>query len=146
MKLYTIGFTGKTAEEFFSLLKDSGVRKIIDTRRNNASQLAAFARASDLPYFLKTIADIGYEHRLDMAPSQELLTAYRNKEIDWPTYHKRYLKEITANAITASLQAKELDRACLLCSEHEPDHCHRTPLAQHLKKRFPDLQIIHLIE
>ncbi len=64
MKLFTIGFTKTTAESFFSRLSQAGVKKVIDIRLNNASQLAGFAKKTDLIYFLKTICGIDYEHRL----------------------------------------------------------------------------------
>jgi uncharacterized protein (DUF488 family) len=67
MKLFTIGFTKKSAEEFFTHLQNAGVRRIVDVRLNNTSQIAGFAKARDLKYFLHAIAGIDYVHIPDFA-------------------------------------------------------------------------------
>lgn len=89
IKLFTIGFTEKSAETFFTLLKKAGVKKIIDTRLNNVSQLSGFAKGADLKYFAKAIGDIGYEHNIDLAPTKELLGKYRDKKITWAQWKIR---------------------------------------------------------
>ena len=53
IKLFTVGFTNKKADKFFNILKTSGVKRILDIRLNNVSQLAGFAKRDDLKYFLK---------------------------------------------------------------------------------------------
>jgi len=80
IKLFTIGFTEKSAEKFFSLLKNAGVKRIIDIRLNNKSQLAGWSKGSDLPFFAKEICDISYEHNTDFAPTKDLLSRYRDKK------------------------------------------------------------------
>src|SRR4051794_535162 len=90
MLLYTIGFTGKSAEQFFSLLQQAGVRIVIDTRLRNVSQLAGFAKRRDLEYFLKAIAGIDYLHDTELAPTDEMLTAYKDKSIGWEEYERRF--------------------------------------------------------
>src|SRR5437867_12663150 len=91
IKLYTIGFTGKSAEKFFNLLRDAGVKKIVDTRINNTSQLSGFAKGSDLKFFAREIGDMAYEHKIDFAPTKELLSRYRDKKISWEEYEVEYL-------------------------------------------------------
>lgn len=51
IKIYTIGFTQTSAEQFFDRLIKAGVKKIVDARLNNRSQLAGFAKQEDLKYF-----------------------------------------------------------------------------------------------
>jgi uncharacterized protein (DUF488 family) len=143
--LFTIGFTKKTAEKFFNSLIQLKVRKVIDTRINNESQLAGFAKNDDLKYFLKQIAGIEYSHEIKFAPTKELLTRYRKKEIDWEDYTKEYLALIEKRKITNDLTIKDLESCCLLCSEDKPDNCHRRLLAEYLKKFFPSLEIIHIV-
>ncbi len=145
IKLYTIGFTGKSAEQFFRLLKDAGISKIIDSRVNNVSQLAGFAKGNDLKYFAKEIGNIEYEHILDFAPTKELLSRYRDKKVTWPEYEIAYLKLLEEREVTKNLDIKQLHRTCLLCSEHEPDQCHRRLLAEHIKNIHQEVEIIHLM-
>ena len=144
-KLYTIGFTKKSAEIFFNTLIDHKVRKVIDTRINNESQLAGFAKNKDLKYFLKHIGNIEYFHEVKYAPTKELLDKYRKKEINWEDYTKEYLALIENRKITNGLTKEDLEGCCLLCSEDKPDKCHRRLLAEYLRKRFPSLEIIHII-
>lgn len=143
-KLFTIGFTEKTAEEFFTLLLNAGVTKLIDTRISPGSQLAGFAKKADLPYFLKTIGNIRYTHEPLFAPTKELLHSYREKEVTWEEYEKIYTELIAGRSVENILDAGELGNACLLCSEHLPDFCHRRLLADYLKKQYRNLEIVHL--
>jgi uncharacterized protein (DUF488 family) len=146
IKLFTIGFTEKTAETFFSLLKKASVKKIIDTRLNNVSQLAGFAKGKDLEFFSKAILNAGYEHNINLAPTKELLTNYRDKKITWAQYEKEYVSILEKRNIIQKIDFEKLDGSCLLCSEHKPDMCHRRLLAEYLKKANNDIEIIHLIK
>jgi uncharacterized protein (DUF488 family) len=146
IKLFTIGFTEKTAETFFSLLKRAGVKKIIDTRLNNVSQLAGFAKGKDLEFFSKAILNAGYEHNINLAPTKDLLTNYREKKITWAQYEKEYVSILEKRNIIQKIDFEKLDGSCLLCSEHKPDMCHRRLLAEYLKKANQNIEIIHLIK
>lgn len=133
MELFTIGFTKKRAEDFFSLLAKNKVKLIIDTRVNNVSQLSGFAKNQDLKFFLKKIADIDYIHVLDFAPTKNLLSAYRKKEITWETYEIEFKKLIQKRQIEQSPIVNSLDQACLLCSEAKPHNCHRRLVAEYFQ-------------
>ena len=146
IKLYTIGFTGKSAETFFKLLTTNRVKKIVDTRINNISQLAGFAKGTDLKFFAGEIGNMSYEHNLDFAPTKELLNRYRDKKITWPEYEIDYLNLLDMRKIAKKTKLDLLHENCLLCSEHEPDKCHRRLLAEYLKQTRTDITIIHLIK
>ena len=157
LKLYTIGFTKKSAAEFFTLLQESGARRLVDVRLNNASQLARFAHGGDLPYFLRTICRMDYLHAPDLAPTKALLGGYRDGSIDWETYecdfrallHERRILEEGIRPTGRQRIHKRLkstvDNSCLLCSEHEPDHCHRRLVAEYFQRQWGDVEIEHLI-
>ena len=145
IKLYTIGFTEKTAKDFFTLLQKAGVKKILDVRINNISQLAGFAKGKDLAYFAKTIVGADYEHNIDLVPTKELLKDYREQKVDWAKYEKEYIDILNKRNILKKLDFSKLDGACLLCSEHKPDMCHRRLLAEYLQKANKEIEIIHLI-
>jgi len=146
IKLFTIGFTEKTAETFFNLLKKAGVKKVIDTRLNNVSQLAGFAKGKDLEFFVKSIVGAGYEHNINLAPTKELLNNYRDKKITWAQYEKEYISILEKRNIIQKIDFEKLDGSCLLCSEHKPEMCHRRLLAEYLKKANKEIEIIHLIK
>lgn len=145
IRLYTIGFTEKTAATFFTLLKTAGVKKIIDTRLNNVSQLAGFAKGKDLEYFAKEIGDMGYEHNINLAPTKELLSSYRDKTITWAEYETAYISLLDARNIIQDMDFEKLNDNCLLCSEHKPEICHRRLLAEYLQEENKEIEIIHLI-
>jgi uncharacterized protein (DUF488 family) len=144
IKLFTIGFTEKSAERFFELLQTARVRTLIDTRINNASQLAGFAKGRDLAYFCRAIGGIEYVHRLDMAPTREMLAEYRRGELDWEAYEDRYLALLRERGLRDRVDRQQIDHGCLLCSEHLPDHCHRRLLADYLSEWIPELCVTHL--
>lgn len=143
MKLFTIGFTKTTAESFFERLSAAGVTRVIDVRISNASQLAGFAKKPDVEYFLRTIAGIDYEHRLELAPSEEMFKRYRQSK-DWDTLAAAYTALLEERAVESTLDPATFEGACLLCSEHEPSQCHRRLAAEHLAEAWPDVEIEHL--
>ena len=145
IKIYTIGFTQTSAEQFFGKLIKAGVKKIVDARLNNSSQLAGFAKKDDLRYFLKAIANIDYIHMPVLAPSEEMLAEYKKKKGDWQTYEKNFLALMEERRIENIVNPSDLDQACLLCSEHLPEQCHRRLVAEYLKKKWGNIAIEHLI-
>ena len=142
--LFTIGFTKKTAQEFFTLLSEAGVKRIVDTRLNNVSQLSGFAKRKDLKYFLKEIANIDYLHVLDLAPTKDILDDYKKKKVDWHTYETSFLDLMKKRQIENKVSSEMLDRACLLCSEASPHNCHRRLVAEYLNNKLGNINISHL--
>jgi uncharacterized protein (DUF488 family) len=144
INLFTIGFTKKSAQQFFDTLIKAGVRRVVDTRLNNVSQLAAFTKRPDLEYFLKKIGNIEYVHLLDLAPTKEILDAYKKKNTDWSSYEKQFLQLITERKIEQKVSIDLLDGGCLLCSEPTPHHCHRRLVAEYLSQKLGTITIHHL--
>lgn len=143
MKLFTIGFSGKSAEEFFTLLTKNGIKKLIDIRLNNKSQLAGFANVKHLPYFLK-LHNIEYEYMPIFAPTKELLNGYKKDEISWDEYVKIYNTLLKERNVLEKIDIKDFKDAVLLCSEPTATQCHRRLLAEYLAKNFKDIEIKHL--
>jgi len=144
IELYTIGFTKKSAKHFFELLTTNDVEEIVDTRVNNTSQLAGYAKGRDLQFFAKEIADINYQHELDFAPTKELLSKYRKKEMTWEEYEVAYLNLLDMRKVNKKTDIEKLHKSCLLCSEHTAEKCHRRLLAEYLKVVNTNVSIIHL--
>jgi uncharacterized protein (DUF488 family) len=145
MRVFTIGFTKKTAERFFELLRTSGTKRLIDVRLNNVSQLAGFTKRDDLAYFLREIDGIGYHHLPELAPTQDMLSDYRRRNGDWATYEKRFLALMKERRIEETTPRNVIAEGCLLCSEDKPHHCHRRLVAEYLKDQWGDVQITHLV-
>ena len=143
--LYTIGFTKKTAEQFFELLRKHNVKRIVDIRLNNTSQLASFAKMPDLKYFLDKICLMGYETVPDFAPTKELLSDYQHKKIDWLGYEQVFKQLLDKRRVADKYTAKQFDDCCLLCSEDTPEHCHRRLVAEYLRQNSKEeVRILHL--
>ncbi len=143
--LYTIGFQRKPLSQFIALLRQAGVDAIIDIRLRNTSQLSGYTKRDDLAFLLSEGFDIAYEHRPDLAPSGDILDAYREDK-DWAAYIEHF------NPLLAERQAETIGRdilsryqaPCLLCSEPTADHCHRRLVAEHWADHIPDLNVTHL--
>ncbi len=144
MKVYTIGFTKKPASEFFELLGESGTKRLVDVRLNNVSQLAGFAKRDDLRYFLEKICRIEYVHMPELAPTKEMLDAYRNQHHDWDTYQREFIALMDERRIGKKGIRRTISNACLLCSEHKPEHCHRRLVAEYLDRHWGNVEIVHL--
>ena len=146
MNVYTIGFTKKRAERFFDLVEGSGAKRIVDVRLRPDSQLSGFAKASDLAYLLKRIAGIDYVHLPELAPDKEMLDAYRNSKADdaWDQYERRYLDLMREREVEKSVLRDIIEDGCLLCSEAEPDRCHRRLAVEYLADIWGNLTVHHL--
>lgn len=144
INLLTIGFTQKPAEAFFGRLQRAGVKRVIDIRLNNVSQLAGFAKRDDLRYFLKAICGIDYIHLPELAPTQEIMDNFKKKKRDWSAYEKEFRSLLSQRKPEETLSRDLFDNACLLCSEDKPDHCHRRLVAEHLARKWGEVKIIHL--
>lgn len=144
MKLFTIGFTRKSARKFFEILRQSGARRVIDVRLNNVSQLSGFAKKDDLAFFLKELAGMDYVHLPALAPTQDMLDAYKKAKADWDEYARRFLDLMAKRQIERTLDRSLFDDACLLCSEDKPDRCHRRLVAEYLQRHWGDIEVRHL--
>lgn len=145
VETYTIGFTKKSAETFFTKLRESGVKTLLDVRLNNSSQLAGFAKRDDLRFFLKSLADIEYIHVPELAPTKDILDAYKKHKGDWSVYEEEFLDLMAKRSIEKQFSPELFEASCLLCSEHQPDHCHRRLVVEYLQKEWGDLTASHLV-
>ena len=144
IQLYTIGFTKKSAKEFFESLKKAKIKTLIDIRFNNKSQLNAFSKGGDLPYFLEEICACSYLHFPEWAPTKELLDSYKKKQITWEVYEKQFGFLLAQRDILTEAFNMDLDNACLLCSEPTAEKCHRRLVAEHLADNIDDISVRHI--
>lgn len=144
--LYTIGFTKKSAERFFNLLRDNHVKQLVDVRISNSSQLAGFAKGKDLEFFVNEICHIPYQHFADYAPTKELLDKWHKGEVTWEEYVKIYTNLLKDRDVVRKYGVKAFDGSCFLCSEEIPEQCHRRLLVEYLQEHCKEkVTIVHLI-
>ena len=144
MKVFTIGFTKKSAHRFFNLLRTSGARRVVDVRLNNVSQLAGFAKRNDLTYFLAEICGMDYVHLPVLAPTKQILDAYKKHCGDWSTYETQFLNLMRARRVEQTVAREIISDGCLLCSEDTPDYCHRRLVVEYLDRHWGTLHVTHL--
>jgi uncharacterized protein (DUF488 family) len=145
MEIYTIGFTGKRAEGFFETLKAAGIDRLIDIRLNNTSQLAGFTKKQDLPYFLREICGADYAHEPLLAPTKEMLAAYRKRAISWSEYERRFLALLAERRVHQELSPSLFStKVVLLCSEATAERCHRRLVVDYLALHWAGVGAIHL--
>ena len=144
MRVYTIGFTKKSASDFFELLRGSGAKRLVDVRLSNLSQLAGFTKKGDLEYLVREICRMRYVHLRELAPTKELLRAYRNGHCDWATYERRFRALMDQRRVGKMPIKRTVSNGCLLCSEDRPDRCHRRLVAEYLQRHWGDVEIVHL--
>ena len=143
IKLYTIGFTKKSAEKFFSLLCEAGIKRVIDVRFSNVSQLAGFTKKDDLRYFLRRICNIDYIHLPELAPNKEIVDEFKKNKGDWSVYTTKFLSLLKERQVEQTLEKEILDEGCLLCSEESPRNCHRRLIAEYLQDKWGNIEIRH---
>jgi uncharacterized protein YeaO (DUF488 family) len=143
--LFTIGTTRKSLRRFIQLLREAKVDAVIDTRRNNTSQLAGFSKKEDLDFLLTEGFRTAYEHRPELAPSEQLLATFRSDK-DWDRYSMGFLDELEAGSMRPILRElmEQYERPCLLCACESEKHCHRRLLAEAAQEEQPGLEVQHL--
>jgi uncharacterized protein (DUF488 family) len=145
VEVYTIGFTQKSAAQFFDTLKRAGIKRLLDVRLNNVSQLAGFSKRDDLAYFLQEICGADYVHEPLLAPTQELLDAYKKQKGDWAEYERRFLVLMAERRIETTFDRRLLaGPTVLLCSEPAAEHCHRRLVLEYLRRFAPEIEAVHL--
>ena len=145
VRLFTIGFAETTAEHFFTMLQSAGVKRVIDVRLNNTSQLAGFSKKDDLRFFLREMGGIEYVHIPELAPTQNILDAFKKHKGSWAIYEQEFNALMAKRRIEDIVARDTADFGCLLCSEKKPDHCHRRLVAEHLQKHWGDVSTRHLL-
>jgi uncharacterized protein (DUF488 family) len=145
MEIYSIGFTKKTARQFFEALRNAGIRRLIDVRLNNTSQLAGFAKRDDLEFFLREICRAEYVHEPLLAPTQKMLDAYKKGRGAWEEYEGRFLALMKEREIERNLDRAPFEvPSVLLCSEETAVHCHRRLVLEYLAEKWGEIKIVHL--
>lgn len=146
MEIFTIGFAQTPAAEFFGKLMRAGVRRLLDVRLNNTSQLAAFAKRDDLRFFLSEICNADYEHEPLLAPTQQMLDAYKKNKGSWRDYEQGFLALMAERRIEENLDRERFvtTPTVLLCSEHTAEYCHRRLVLDYLAAKWPEVHAVHL--
>ncbi|GIW13750.1 MAG: hypothetical protein KatS3mg062_1189 [Tepidiforma sp.] len=144
MRVATIGFTKKSAEQFFGLLRESGARRLVDVRLHNVSQLAGFTKKDDLAYFVRELCGMDYVHLPELAPTEALLDGYRKAKQGWPWYERAFFALLAERRVEERVPRELVDGAVLLCSEATADRCHRRLTAEYFAERWGGLEIVHL--
>ena len=145
IETFTIGFTKKSAEQFFTKLQAAGVKRLLDVRLNNSSQLAGFAKRDDLQFFLKALGGIEYEHVPELAPTKDILDAYKKHGGDWTVYEREFMELMASRSIETQLTKSLFESSCLLCSEHLPKLCHRRLVVEYLDRHWDGVTATHII-
>ena len=145
IQLFTIGFAGTSAEHFFNSLKQAGVKRIVDVRLNNTSQLAGFSKKEDLRFFLREVAGVEYLHVPELAPTQDILDVYKKHKGSWSVYEQEYNALLVKRGIENAISKDTVNLGCLLCSEKKPHHCHRRLLAEYFTKHWGGVSTQHLM-
>lgn len=146
MNIYTIGFTQKSAEQFFKLIKINNIELLVDIRLNNKSQLAGFTKGDDLRYFLSEICKCKYKHCIEYAPTKEILDGYKKKSMTWNDYVEQYNNLMIKRGNYKNFVAdfNSYDNICLLCSEPTAEQCHRKLIAKLIKQTDSHVTVKHI--
>lgn len=145
MEVYTAGFTKWLAEDFFEKLNALNINKLIDIRLRPNSQLSGFTREVNFSYFLKKLSHVEYEHQINLAPTKELLNRRRKNNLSWPEFESEYLNLLTEDILEYCFKEISKQNILFLCSESEPQFCHRRVLTDKLLSLNSELKVTHLV-
>jgi uncharacterized protein (DUF488 family) len=145
VEVYTLGFTKRSAADFFGALKAAGIQRLLDVRLHNTGQLAGFTKRDDLAYFLRELCGAEYRHEPLLAPTADLLDAYRKRKGSWQEYERGFRALMAERAIEREYDPSLFAApTVLLCSETTAERCHRRLVLEHLQQHWGGLEIVHL--
>ena len=144
MQIFTIGYTKKSAREFFGLIKANEIDVLVDVRLYNNTQLAGFSKSRDLEFFLAALCGCGYVWAKQFAPSPALFNDYKSGQIDWAACEAVYRDFLNAHTGLDFFRLYRNKRICLLCAEETPECCHRRLLAEKIADEYDGTEITHL--
>ena len=143
-RIYTIGFTKRSAEDFFETLRRHGIKRLVDVRLRNTSHLAGFTKKDDLAYLLRELLGAEYVHEPGLAPTEDILAAYKETK-DWAGYERDLLNLLRERGLPPGLDGAALEApTVLLCSEPDAAHCHRRLVAEFVSEQAGGVEIVHL--
>lgn len=145
VQLFTIGFAETSADSFFSLLRRSGAKRVIDVRLNNTSQLSGFTRKDDLRFFLREVCGMDYLHLPQLAPTPDILDAFKKRQGSWSVYEQAFKQLMVSRTVESAMTPDIANLGCLLCSEKRPEHCHRRLVAEYFQEKWSDVAVTHLL-
>lgn len=145
MEVYTAGFTKWLAEDFFEKLNALNINKLIDIRLRPNSQLSGFTREVNFSYFLKKLSHVEYEHQINLAPTKDLLNKRRKNNLSWQEFESEYLNLLTEDILEYCFKEISKQNILFLCSESEPQFCHRRVLTDKLLSLNSELKVTHLV-
>lgn len=124
-----------------------GIRRLLDVRLNNVSQLAGFSKREDLAYFLRELCGAEYIHEPLLAPTQQMLDEYKKQRGSWDQYAQKFLALMEERHIEDRISPALFEiPTVLLCSEATAEHCHRRLVLEYLQRQWHSnsLEIVHL--
>jgi uncharacterized protein (DUF488 family) len=131
MKVFTIGYGGRSKEDFLARLNSNGVKTVVDVRlRPDRASMGIWVKAKTSDKGIESWlreAGIGYRSLIELG----------NVFLDAPDWQERYqqLLDSAGELLTERLKAIP-GPICLLCAEKRPAECHRRQVAEYLKTRM----------
>jgi len=145
VEVFTIGFTKRKAAEFFGALRSAGVRRVVDVRLSNTSQLAGFTKKDDLPFFLRELCGAEYLHQPILAPTHEIRDNWLKHRGRWEDYERDYMALLEERKIEGQLDRDLFTGpTALLCAEPTPEHCHRRLVLEYLQRHWGNIKVVHI--
>jgi uncharacterized protein (DUF488 family) len=145
VEICTIGFTKKSAAQFFGTLRKAGIEQLVDVRLNNVSQLSGFSKRDDLKFFLHELCGAEYRHEPLLAPTQALLDSYKKGQLPWLKYEQAFLQLMAERRIEDIIDSATFrTRTVLLCSEPTAQRCHRRLVVEYFDKAWGGVTAVHL--
>jgi uncharacterized protein (DUF488 family) len=128
--LLTIGYEGATPARLIGALREAGVATLVDVRALANSRRPGFAKTALSAVLAE--AGIGYAHLEALGTPAEGRAAVRaGRPAEMRRIFAAHLAGLEAQAALAGLAERTgSETICLLCLEADPQHCHRTLVAE----------------
>jgi uncharacterized protein (DUF488 family) len=146
MEVFSIGLSGRSAESFFEALRAAEVKRVLDVRLHNTSNLAGYGKAAHLPYLLRELCVAEYEHEPLLAPSAELFDGLKKtRTLSWDDYERGIRDLLAERRVQERLDPGDFAVPTgLLCACPDAERCHRRIVLEYLDAAWGGLDITHL--
>ena len=140
--IYSVGYEGRSIDEFVDVLVAHSVELVVDVRLNAISRKRGFSKTA----LTTALADasIGYHHERSLGNPKDNRDDFRSGLPAARARYQRHLRNGASDCLRAVTELARRHTVALLCFEHDHSTCHRSCITDHMQESWPHLNVLQI--